>query len=79
MNIKPKLYRRSAAARNLYEYNDFTKYLKRLNNLAARQRQKERKVSGFRMRTIYVIFDLCYFKTTTKYDSQKHRTGLPIS
>lgn len=43
MNIKPKLYIRSAAANNLYGYNDFTKYLKRLNNLAAGQRQKKKK------------------------------------
>lgn len=70
MNIKPKLYRRSAAARNLYEYNDFTKYLGRLNNLAAGQRQKKKKkVSGFGVRNIYIIFDLCYFKIATKYDS----------
>lgn len=68
MNIKPKLYRRSTAARNLYEY-DSTKYLGRLNNLAAGQRQKKKKVSGFGVRNIYIIFDLCYFKTVTRYDS----------
>lgn len=68
-NIKLKLYRRSATARNLYEYHDFRKYLKRLNNVAAGQRQKKREVSEFEMRNIYVIFNLCYFKTTAKYDS----------
>lgn len=77
MNSKPKLYRRSIAARNLY---DLTKYLGRLNNLAPGQRQKKKKkVSGFGVRNIYIIFDLCYFKTATKYDSYKPRAGLPIS
>lgn len=43
MNIKPKLYSGSSAARNLYEYEDFTSYLKRLNNLAVGQRQKKKE------------------------------------
>lgn len=45
VNIKPKLYRTYAGARNLYEY-DFTKHLKRLNNLPAGQRQKKGKSVG---------------------------------
>lgn len=69
MNSKPKLYRRSTATRHLYEY-DFTKYLGGLNNLAAGQRQKKKKKgSGFGVRNSYIIFDLCYFKTATKYES----------
>lgn len=61
--------------------NMTTKYLGRLNNLTAGQRQKkkEKKVSGFGVRNIYIIFNLCYYKTATKYDSQKASTGLPIS
>jgi len=42
INIKLKLYGRPAAARILYEYNGFKKYLKRLNNLAAGQRQEKK-------------------------------------
>lgn len=68
MNSKPKPYRRSTATRHLYEY-DSTKYLGRLNNLAAGQKKKKKKVSGFGVRNIYIIFDLCYFKTATKYES----------